>query len=102
MDTIRDFDADKYKQFYVELLMDILGLYLQRIVANYNPESFRDILHSDVIGLLSLVAERSRSCRSMFIERIYPGGRGVLSQTCTLFYIQFGRPPNIGGKIEGT
>lgn len=27
MDTIRIFDAGKYKQFYVEILMDILGLY---------------------------------------------------------------------------
>lgn len=25
MDTIRIFDAGKYKQFYVEILMDILG-----------------------------------------------------------------------------
>jgi len=28
MDTIRIFDAGKYKQFYVEILMDILGLLL--------------------------------------------------------------------------
>ena len=27
MDTIRIFDAGKYKQFYVEILMDILGLF---------------------------------------------------------------------------
>lgn len=28
MDTIRIFDAGKYKQFYVEILMDILGLFV--------------------------------------------------------------------------